>query len=74
MLFEMVKRSASSWLLFICSLFIASLILYFIFTILPIVFFLVLLAGLTPIVFLVLKTLLKAGNAYGRPAKLKSRH
>jgi hypothetical protein len=70
----MVKRTASSWLLLFCSLFIATLVLFLVFKVLQLLFFLVLLAGLTPVIYLGLKAFLAAGSSYGRPAKLKSRN
>ncbi|WP_150089643.1 hypothetical protein [Adhaeribacter rhizoryzae] len=69
----MIKRSLYFWLLLFCSLFIASLLIAFAFKIMKAVFFLLLLAVLTPIIYVLLKSLISSNNPNGRSEKLKSR-
>lgn len=69
----MIKRSLHFWLLLFCSLFFATLVIIFAFKILKAVVFLLLLAVLTPIIYILIKYLISSNNISGRSEKLKSR-
>ncbi|WP_146894997.1 hypothetical protein [Adhaeribacter aerolatus] len=69
----MIGKTFHFWLLLFCSLFISTLILSLAFQIVKAIFFLLLLAVLTPVIYTLLKYLISSGNITGRSDKLKSR-
>jgi VanZ family protein len=69
----MTKKSLHFWILFVASLFLATLVISFALKIVKAVLLLLLLLVLTPIIYAILKSLLDSGKLAGRSEKLKRR-
>jgi hypothetical protein len=69
----MTKQSFHFWILFVASLFLATLIISFALKIVKAIFFLLLLLVLTPLIFGILKSLMASDKLADRSEKLKRR-
>lgn len=69
----MIGKIFHFWLLLVCALFISTLVISLALEIKKTIFFLLVLAVLTPVIYTLLKYLVSAGNVMGRTEKLKNR-
>lgn len=70
----MTKNALHFWILFLSSLLLAVLAVSLVFKIVKALFFVLLLLVLTPLIYVLLKTLLSPDKLSDRPEKLKRRN